>query len=188
MLLAGGLTGRYRRRVIDLDQGWRTQRLDLEPLTLDHAAELAPMLDDAALHEFTGGAPLATAALAAHYARLAVRRSPDSHQLWGNWVMRIRGTGMAAGTVQVTLPAGGPAAGPAEVAWVVGRQAQGRGYAKEAASSLVALLQEAGWIVAAHIHPAHLASQRVARAAGLSPTGEGRDGEILWVSPSAAAP
>jgi len=174
--------GGYGRRVIDLDRGWRTKRLDLEPLAADHAAELAPVLDDAALHEFTGGAPLAAADLAARYARLARRRSPDGHQLWGNWVMRVRGTGLAVGTVQVTLPAGGPAVGPAEVAWVVGRPAQGRGYAKEAARGLVAMLQEAGWPVAAHIHPAHFASQRVARAAGLSPTGEIRDGEIRWIS------
>ena len=102
--------------------------------------------------------------------------------------MRVRGTGIAVGTVQVTLPAGGPAAGPAEVAWVVGRPAQGRGYAKEAASGLVALLREAGWTVIAHIHPAHLASQRVARAAGLSPTTDIRDGEMRWVSPAPAAP
>ena len=168
--------------MIDLDQGWRTERLELEPLTVEHAAELAPVLDDAALHEFTGGSPLAPAALAARYARLAERRSPDGRQLWGNWVMRVRGTGLAVGTVQVTLPAGGPAAGPSEVAWVVGPQAQGRGYAKEAASGLVAMLREAGWTVIAHIHPAHLASQRVARAAGLSPTGDVDDGEVRWVT------
>ena len=168
--------------VIDLDQGWRTERLDLEPLTADHAAELAPVLDDAALHEFIGGAPLPAAALARRYARLAARRSPEGHQRWGNWVMRVRGTGHAIGTVQVTMPAAGPAAGPAEVAWVVGVQAQGHGYAKEAACGLVAMLREAGWTVAAHIHPAHLASQRVARAAGLSPTEEVQDGEVRWAA------
>jgi RimJ/RimL family protein N-acetyltransferase len=172
--------------VIDLDQGWRTERLDLEPLTADHAAELAPVLDDAALHEFIGGAPLPAPTLAQRYARLVARRSPDRHELWGNWVMRVRGTGLAVGTVQATMPAGGPGAGPAEVAWVVGLQAQGRGYAKEAASRLVALLREAGWTVIAHIHPAHLASQRVARAAGLSPTQEIQDGEVRWVTSSAA--
>ena len=168
--------------VVDLDQGWRTERLDLEPLTADHAAELAPVLDDTALHEFIGGAPLPAAALARRYARLAARRSPEGHQLWGNWVMRVRDTGKSVGTVQVTMPAGGPAAGPAEVAWVVGVRAQGHGYAKEAACGLVALLLEAGWTVIAHIHPAHLASQRVARAAGLSPTEEVHDGEVRWVT------
>ena len=169
--------------MIDLDRGWSTGRLDLEPLAVAHAAELAPLLDDTSLHEFTGGAPLSGAALAARYARLAARRSPGGDQMWGNWVMRVRATGVAAGTVQATLPAGGPVAGPAEVAWVVVRAAQGRGYAREAARSLVALLQDAGWTVVAHIHPGHLASQRVARAAGLSPTADIRDGEICWISP-----
>ena len=168
--------------VVDLDQGWRTERLDLEPLTAGHAAELAPVLDDTALHEFIGGAPLPAAALARRYARLAARRSPEGHQLWGNWVMRVRDSGKAVGTVQVTMPADGPAVGPAEVAWVVGVRAQGHGYAKEAACGLVALLLEAGWTVVAHIHPAHLASQRVARAAGLSPTEEVHDGEVRWVT------
>ena len=168
--------------MIDCDQGWRTERLDLEPLTVEHAAELAPVLDDAALHEFTGGAPLSAAALADRYARLAARRSPAGDQLWGNWVMRVRGTGAAVGTVQATLPAGGPPAGPAEVAWVVAHAAQGQGYASEAACSLVGLLHDAGWAVMAHIHPGHHASQRVARAAGLVPTGEARDdGEIRWI-------
>jgi len=171
--------------VIDLDQSWRSERLDLEPLTADHAAELAPVLDDAALHEFIGGAPLGAAALAQRHARLAARRSSDGDHLWGNWVMRVRDTGNAVGTMQVTMLAGGPAAGPAEVAWVVGLQAQGHGYAKEAACGLVALLREAGWTVAAHIHPAHLASQRVARAAGLSPTQEVQDGEVRWATSSA---
>ena len=172
---------RYGRWVVDLDRGWAVERLDLEPLVVAHAAELAPLLDDASLHEFTGGVPLPEAELAARFARLAMRRSPGGDQLWGNWVLRVRATGSVAGTVQATLPAGGPRAGPAEVAWVVVRAAQGRGYAKEAAASLVALLQQAGWTVVAHIHPGHLASQGVARAAGLSPTTDLRDGEVRWI-------
>ncbi len=173
--------GGYRQQVADLDRGWSTERLDLEPAEAQHAAELAPLLDDMALHEFTGGAPLSQAALAARYARLASRRSPDGSQLWGNWVIRVRATGTAAGTVQATIPAGGPGTGTAEVAWVVVRRFQGHGYAKEAARSLVASLHQAGWTVIAHIHPGHLASQGVARAAGLSPSGEVHDGEVRWI-------
>ena len=175
-------------RVIDLSQGWRTGRLGLEPLTVAHAAVLAPLLDDPRLHEFTGGEPVSTAALADRYRLLEKRRSPGGDQGWGNWVVRVRASGRAVGTVQATLPAGGPAAGPAEVAWVLAREAQGRGYAKEAARSLVARLQAAGWTVVAHIHPGHLASQGVARAAGLSPTGDVHDGEVRWASAPAAAP
>jgi len=170
--------------VIDLDSGWHTERLDLEPLTVAHAAELAPLLDDLRLHEFTGGAPASAAALADRYRRLEKRRSPGGDQGWGNWVMRVRATGRAAGTVQATLPTGGPA----EVAWVVAWEAQGRGYAKEAARSLVALLLADGWAVVAHIHPGHLASQGVARAAGLSPTADVHDGEVRWAGSPATAP
>jgi RimJ/RimL family protein N-acetyltransferase len=170
--------------VADVDRGWSTERLDLEPVEAHHAAELTPLLDDKALHEFTGGAPLSQAALAARYARLASRRSPDGSQLWGNWVIRVRATGTAAGTVQATMPTAGPTAGPAEVAWVVARRFQGRGYAKEAARSLVTVLDQAGWAVIAHIHPGHLASQGVARAAGLAPSSQIHDGEVRWISTS----
>jgi RimJ/RimL family protein N-acetyltransferase len=173
--------GGYRQQVGDVDRGWSTERLDLEPAEAHHAAELAPLLDDMTLHEFTGGAPLSQAALAARYARLVSRRSPDGSQFWGNWVIRVRATGTAAGTVQATIPAGGPGTGPAEVAWVVARRFQGHGYAKEAARSLVASLRQAGWTVIAHIHPGHLASQGVARAAGLSPSSEVHDGEVRWI-------
>jgi RimJ/RimL family protein N-acetyltransferase len=166
---------------MDLDQGWPAGRLDLEPLLARHAAELAPVLDDPALHEFTGGTSLDATALTTRYTRLAGRRSADGSQHWGNWVIRVRETGRAVGTVQATLPVGGPAAGLAEVAWVLGREAQGRGYAKEAASSLVARLAAAGWTVLAHIHPGQLASQRVAGAAGLSPTSAIHNGEVCWI-------
>ena len=71
---------------------------------------------------------------------------------------------------------------PAEVAWVLARRYQGHGYATEAARSLVLALQQAGWAVIAHIHPRHLASQGVARAAGLSPSSEIHDGETRWIS------
>jgi len=109
-------------------------------------------------------------------------------KLWGNWVPRVRATGAVAGMVQATLPAGGPEEGPAEVAWLVVRAAQRRSYAREAARSLVAALQEAGWTVVAYIHPGHLASQRVARAAGLSPTTDIRDAEVRWVGMPTAVP
>jgi RimJ/RimL family protein N-acetyltransferase len=167
--------------VVDLAAGWQSERLDVEPLTVAHAAELAPVLDDARLHQFTGGTPLSAGALAARYQRLVTGRSPDGGHLWGNWVLRSRQTGMAAGTVQATLPARGPGGGPAEIAWVVATAAQGRGYAKEAARSLADRLSESGWAVAAYIHPRHLASQHVARAARMTLTDATRDGEQCWI-------
>jgi RimJ/RimL family protein N-acetyltransferase len=69
----------------------------------------------------------------------------------------------------------------AEIAWVVGVQWQGRGIATEAAGGLVGWLAGRGTqVITAHIHPEHHASAAVAAAAGLSPTGEMHDGEVLW--------
>jgi RimJ/RimL family protein N-acetyltransferase len=75
----------------------------------------------------------------------------------------------------------------AEVAWVVGAEFQGRGYAVEAASALVAWLRERGVAeIRAHIHPGHAASAAVAGRIGLAPTGELDDeGEQIWRAQSA---
>ena len=172
--------------MIDPEVGWRTERLEVEPLTVAHSPELAEALDDPSLHEFIGGSPLSPTAMAQRNARLATRRSDDSSQVWANWVLRVRETGEAIGTLQATLTAAGPTTGTsgAEVAWVVAPSAQGRGYASEAAASLVDRLRRAGWSVIAHIHPDHVASQRVAAAAGMSPTDRVVDGEVRWAAAS----
>ena len=165
---------------IDPGRGWRTERLALEPLTRAHAGELFAGLDDPALHEFIGGEPLSLEALTERYAQLESRASGDGSEVWGNWVLRELRSGEACGFVQATLPAAGPGAGPASIAWVVVRRAQGRGYASEAARSLVARLLDDGWTVVADVHPEHAASKGVARSAGLLPTGQIVDGEQRW--------
>ena len=153
-------------------------RLRLEPLRPEHAAELAPLLDDDRLHAFTGGAPLSPAELERRYARLAAGRSPDGRQGWLNWVVRRRDDDAAVGTVQATLTGD-----VAAVAWVVATPHQGRGYAREAAAAMVAWLRAAGTReIVAHVHPDHAASAAVARAAGLGPTAERVDGEVRWTS------
>ena len=47
-----------------------TARLDLLPLRVEHAAEMAEVLADPALHTFTGGTPYSPEALRARYERL----------------------------------------------------------------------------------------------------------------------
>jgi RimJ/RimL family protein N-acetyltransferase len=167
--------------VVDVAAGWGTQRLTIEALSAAHASEMHAVLADATLHEFIGGAPRSAAELAARYVRLSVGRSADGSEIWGNWVLRVTESGAAVGELQATLPAAGPAAGPALVAWVVGAAFQGRGYATEAARSLVDRLHAAGWPVAADIHPDHAASQHVAAAAGLELTDQVVDGEQRWL-------
>lgn len=150
-------------------------RLALDPLRLEDAAELAPLLADPALHAFTGGEPDTPAQLRARVERQVRGRSPDGRDVWRNWVLREGG--IPVGTVQATIKPDGTA----EVAWVVFPAHQGRGYAREAAVALVdALLAEGAPAVIAHIHPEHAASAAVARAAGLRPTDELHAGERRW--------
>ena len=152
-----------------------TSRLDVLPLRVEHAEEMAEVLGDPALHEFIGGAPHSPEALRARYERL-VAGSPDPAVSWRNWVLRVREGGALVGTVQATVVGGG-----AEIAWVVGSGWQGRGFASEAAVGLVEWLEQQGVReVVAHIHPDHHASAAVATAAGLTATAEHQDGETRW--------
>ncbi|MGW4159805.1 GNAT family N-acetyltransferase [Streptomyces sp. NPDC004788] len=151
-------------------------RLDLEPLRLDHAPEMAEALADPALHTFIGGAPLPEPALRARYVRLLAGPPDPRSAAWCNWVLRSRENGAAIGTVQATVT---PDA--AEIAWVLGTAWQHHGLAREAATTLAAWLREqAVPTLVAHIHPDHEASAAVARAAGLEPTDAFEDGERRW--------
>lgn len=154
----------------------------LEPLTPDHADELAPVLDDESLHRFIGGEPLGAEGLRARFERQIVGRSPDGSQRWLNWTVRERRTGRAVGTVQATVTTGHQG-DVAELAWVIGAADQGRGFAKEAAAVTAAWLHRQGVsCLRAHIHPDHHASIAVARSIGLRPTNVAKDGELRWES------
>ncbi|AZM90491.1 GNAT family N-acetyltransferase [Streptomyces sp. W1SF4] len=153
----------------------RTDRLDLVPLRVEDAEEMAGVLGDPDLHVFIGGEPEGVEELRARYVRWGAG-SPDPGVAWCNWVVRLRAEGCLVGTVQATV--GG---GSAELSWVVGTAWQGRGIASEAARGLVVWLREQGvGEVVAHVHPDHAASAAVAAAAGLAPTGRWQDGEVRW--------
>ncbi|MFI8519665.1 GNAT family N-acetyltransferase [Streptomyces sp. NPDC085481] len=153
----------------------RSARLALEPLRLDHAREAAEALADPALHTFIGGAPLPEGELEARYARM-LAGSPDPETAWCNWILRLRETSAAVGTVQATVTRSA-----AEIAWVVGTPWQGRGLAREAAGVLTAWLRACGVpALVAHVHPDHHASAAVAAAVGLTPTETFEDGERRW--------
>jgi RimJ/RimL family protein N-acetyltransferase len=174
--------------MIDTELSWSTDRLRVEPLTSDHTAELLPMFSEPKLYEFIGGWPLSQPELTERFARWVAGLSPDGTERWCNWVLRDREAGAVVGMVQATMPVDGQAAGPAHVAWMVRLSAQGRGYATEAATSLVDRLLGDGWAVVAAIHPDHAASQRVARHAGLRPTELIVDGEVRWERPAEPGP
>jgi RimJ/RimL family protein N-acetyltransferase len=171
--------------VIDLDD-WpsapviRSRRLFLEPLRVDHAEEMAPLLEDPELYAFTGGHPPTADELRGRYRRQALGRSEDGSQRWLNWIVRLHEGGQAIGTMQATITAQGDGS-VAAVAWVIAPRHQRRGYAREAALAMAAwLAQQGGPVLVADIHPRHDRSVGVARALGLTPTDEVIDGEIRW--------
>ncbi len=147
----------------------------LDPLAVADAAELAPLLDDAALHEFVGGEPLSEPELEARYRRLVAGAPPDSSATWLNWTIRRRGDGLAVGTAQATV-----VAHEAALAWVIASRWQGRGYAGTTAKALAAWADERGLTAVANIREGHVASERVASRAGLRLTDERRSGERVW--------
>ena len=157
-----------------------SERLTLEPLATAHADELVHVLDDPALHRFTGGAPLGIDELRARFERQARGESPDGRDAWLSWVVRERVSGRAVGTVQATLP-GREGGRVAELAWVIGTSHQGNGFATEAAITVADwLFSQDVALLRAHIHPEHHASMAVARAAGFEPTPVIVDGESRW--------
>jgi RimJ/RimL family protein N-acetyltransferase len=156
-----------------------TARFLLEPLAVQHAAQMVRVLAAPQLYRFTGGRPPTLSELTERYERLVAgpgRRGEG----WLNWVIRQREDQHLAGTVQATVTSE-PAGLRAAIAWVVGAPWQGRGYATESAQALIRWLRgrEVMTIVAA-IHPDHAASAAVARRAGMTPTAERADGEIIW--------
>ena len=159
-----------------------TDRLVMEPLRVEHAEEMGPVLADEALHEFIGGRPESVDELRARYRRQARGVSDDGDEQWFNWVLRRRDTGVLAGTVQATVLREGDQV-IAEVAWVVGIDHQGQGLAREAAVAMALWLRSQGaTVLVAHVHPDHAASAGVARALGLRPTDIVEDNETRWES------
>jgi RimJ/RimL family protein N-acetyltransferase len=155
-----------------------TDRLRLVPLHAADAAEMVAVLADPALYAFMGGGPPTLPELDARYRRW-VAGSPRPDEVWHNWTVRLRTGAEAIGHVQATVGNGESA----EIAWVVGVPWQGRRYATEAAQALVAWLSSAGvTTITAHIHHDNTASAGVATNAGLEPTDEIDDGEVVWRS------
>jgi RimJ/RimL family protein N-acetyltransferase len=158
----------------------QTLRLALEPLRLDHAEEMVSVLADERLYAFTGGTPPALDELRERYLRQAAGRSPDGVERWLNWIVRRTEDGVAVGFVQAAISEDPPPPS-AVLAWVLGIRFQGRGYAREAAATVVAWLGAVGiGRLVAYIHPEHAASMSVARSLGLAPTGDRVDGEVVW--------
>jgi RimJ/RimL family protein N-acetyltransferase len=149
-------------------------------LTVDHADEMVHVLSDDRLHEFIGGHPASLNELRDRYRHL-VAGPIEPSETWLNWIVRVQHDQVAVGVVQATISTPADGQSSASVAWVIGTPWQKKGYATEAAGSLV------DWLcshdvddIIAHIHPDHHASAIVASRAGLQPTDAQHDGETVW--------
>ena len=159
-----------------------SERLVLEPLTIEHARAMVDVLADQALYDYIGGEPPTLAQLHDRYAAQVTEVSPDGSQRWFNWIVKRRDSDALVGYVQATVEEDehGPVA---EVAWVINPTHQGQGLASEASLAMILWLRSRGITrIDASIQPEHDASRGVARRVGLHPTEILEDGEIRWES------
>jgi RimJ/RimL family protein N-acetyltransferase len=133
---------------------------------------------DPRMYVFTGGSPADRDQLRARYIHLAVGWNHDRTERWCNWIVTMHDSAEPVGAMQATVAADRTWAA---IAWEVAVPMQGRGIASEAAIAVVGWLRDIGvHTIRASIHPDHAASAGVARRAGLVPTDEWDDGEIVW--------
>jgi ribosomal-protein-alanine N-acetyltransferase len=113
----------------------QTARLRLDVLEPHHAELLFAGLRDEQLYEFCEDEPPeSVASLAARYARLATQCSPDGSEIWLNWSIWARVEARYVGFVQATVVPHGSA----PIAYRLVRDAWGKGYAREAATAMLA--------------------------------------------------
>jgi len=153
-----------------------TRRLMLAPLQVADAHEMVDVLADPELYGFIGGEPPSLRDLQARYRSQFAGPAADD-EVWHNWILRLKASGRPIGFVQAAVTRD-----TADVAWVVGTDWQRRGFASEAAVEMCRWLRQVGLgSLTAHNQPDHVASERVAAAAGLGRTAErDADGEIVW--------
>lgn len=159
--------------------GPASRRLDLPPLTVEALAALIAG-DRSALEAATGtcfpeplaAPPLMEDALPAFLN--ALRADPVAAPWWARMIV-LRETGEAAGSIGFSGPPDD--SGTVTMGYSLYPAFQGKGIASEAARALVAwaLAQPGARRVRATIRPGHVASERVAAAAGLRRTGRIED-------------
>lgn len=142
-----------------------------------HAAAMFPVLMDRELYKFTGGEPPSSVVeVERWFTALETRLSPDGSERWLTWIVQLIECSTSIGYVQATVKDG-----QADLAWLIGVDWQGQGYATEAIRLLMGWLVENQFdIMTAHIHPDHEVSQRLAHRVGLHRTVLMHDGEEIW--------
>ena len=163
------------------DLTFETERLLVAPMFEIDADALFELLQQPELYVFTSlPAPVSVEGLRTRIHLWEDRLSPQRDELWLNWTLRLKFTGVVIGFVQATVTAH-----EAELAWLVGVPYQGQGYATEACRCLIGWLRDQRKVqkVRANIHRKHAISQRLAQNLGLSRSGDlTNEGEEVWMA------
>lgn len=142
-------------------------RLDLEPVTANHAREAWPLLDDARMWTyFTELRPATYEDLRARYRRWE-RGSQDPAHIWLNWLGRERSSGALAVSMQATIV---PAQACAYVAYATFPEYRRRGLAAEASRCIIGYVRQAYGIdrFFAEMDERNVASYRLAERLGFA--------------------
>ena len=112
-----------------LENNLETDRLFLEPLRRDHARLLFTALSDSNIYSFIpGDPPPSISELEARFELLESRISPDGHERWLNWAVRLKVDAIYIGIVQATIEE----TPRARLAYLLSSDFRGMGYATEA--------------------------------------------------------
>jgi RimJ/RimL family protein N-acetyltransferase len=164
--------------VINTATTLRGARLDLVPISVHDAAHVYDDARDPEMYRYLQARPPASLAeLEDLYERWSAG-SADASICWLNWIVIDRASGERVGHVQATLDAPSRSA---TIGYSIFRRFHRRGFAREAARTLLAYLRERGDIdcVNAEISAPNTASRAVVAALGFVETGtipgSGRD-------------
>lgn len=194
------MEGERRKPTIDAgdpEPVLETERLMLEPLLPEHAVEIASALGDPEIYRFIPqDPPTDVVALAARYARLASRQSPDGDELWLNWAVRSRASSRCLGRVEATVRKDDVA----EIAYLFAPWARGAGYATEACRAMLGELVETYGVrrIEASFDVRNARSRALLERLGFRRErviataamirGESSDEEVYWWEPSTERP
>ncbi len=169
---------------------FETDRLVVRDWRDEDAARMLDMYSRDDVVRFLGSVPTPMASLEQAHERIARGRRRNTEQTgpFGWWAVEVRDTGAVAGTVALVTVDGSEEPGaPVEVAWHLHPDAQGHGYATEAARGALDRAHGAGLPeVLALTDEANTASQAVCRRLGLELRGVSEEfyGKplMVWVS------
>ena len=121
---------------------FESSRLVVESLRTAHAVKLFPALSDPRVCTFISNDPPSSVGdLEALYARYLKGPAPSSGALFLNWAVRLKAGGDYVGTLQATIDIGRRCA---SVAYLLGPEFWGKGFASEAVGALLVWLFSRG--------------------------------------------